>query len=107
MQHHLIEYQGSYRYADRAALERALARARAELAAEEGLEHEEVWVRWFVTSGTTVTVNLRVPAVAEQRFAAANVFLILAHGATEGAVAARRGDTPLDVYASGDDEEPA
>lgn len=95
-----ISFHGSYRYADRAALERALARARAELLEEE-LDDHGLWLRCFVTSGTTLTVNVSIPAVAEQRFAAANMFLILADGAVEGAVEGLRGTRSLDLFEAG------
>ncbi len=103
MQQELIGYQGSYRYESKTALDTAIARARAHLAEEE-LEGEEAWVRYFVSNGTRLTVNLNVPDSPEQRFIAANVFLILADGAVDGAVAARRGETTLDVFAGGEDE---
>ena len=102
MQHERIEFHGSYRYADRAALEDALSRARTDLIEEE--ECDGSWMRAFITSGTVLTVNVSVPATAEQRFAAANVFLILAQGAVEGAVESRHGTRPLDLFASGNED---
>ncbi|MBA3820623.1 MAG: hypothetical protein H0X17_17155 [Deltaproteobacteria bacterium] len=100
MQHDVIHFHGSYRYADRAALERALIQARAEIDDDE-VERERCWMRCFVSQGTTLTVNLSVPVAADHRFLAANVFLILAHGAVDGAVEARHRDRQLDLYASG------
>ncbi len=99
----VIQYHGSYRYADRATLEGALARARATLDDDE-VERANRWLRCFVMNGTNLTVNLSVPADADQRHAAANVFLTLAHGAMEGAVEARHGNRPLDLFAPGDDD---
>jgi len=103
MQHETVRYHGSYRYADRPALERALMRARAELD-DEDLDRDHGWLRCFITHGTQLSVNLELPAIAEHRFAAANVLLILAHGAIEGAVEARQHDRTVDLFASGDDD---
>jgi hypothetical protein len=96
MPHDLIEFHGSYRYADRATLEHALSQARAELREDDELESDSMWMRAFVTKGTILTVNVSVPAAAQHRFAAANVFLILAHGAVEGAVDSRGSMSSLD-----------
>lgn len=98
-----ILYSGSYRYADRSALERALAQARAELD-DEDFDRDHGWLRSFITHGTQLTVNLQTPALAEQRFAAANVLLILAHGAVEGAVEARHEGRVIDLYGSGPED---
>lgn len=103
MQTGQIGFYGSYRYADRDSLEGAVARARAHLQDEE-LEADAL-VRYFVRNGTALTVNVDVTDSSEMRFAAANVFLILAHGAIDGAVESRRGPTTLDVYESGDDSD--
>jgi hypothetical protein len=100
MQTDVIRFNGSYRYADRATLEHALNRARTELADDE-LESDRAWLRCFVMSGTSLIVNLVVQPDSEERFAAANVFLILAHDALEGAVEARHGDSSLDMFPSG------
>jgi hypothetical protein len=99
MQHDVIRYAGRYRYADRETLEHALASARSELA-DEGLDKAGAWLRFFVCCGTSLTVNASVPATAQRRFAAANVFLILAHGSIEGSVKAQRGDRAVDLLAS-------
>jgi hypothetical protein len=89
-----------YQYENSAALEGAIARARAQLVEEE-LDDDSGWIRFFVTRGMLLTVNVTIPAVAEHRFAAANVFLVLAHGAIHGAVEARRGTQTLDTYEAG------
>lgn len=99
----VIQYHGSYRYADRATLEGAIARARAALDDDEA-ERAGRWMRCFVLNGTNLTVNLHVPAEAEQRHAAANVFLTLAHGAVEGAVEARHGSRALDFFPPGEED---
>jgi hypothetical protein len=102
MKHAVIRFHGAYRYATKVALEEAIALARAHVAEEE-LE-DEAWVRYFVSSGAVLTVNVDVPDSAEYRFVAANVFLILAHGAIDGTVEARRGQATIDVFASGTDD---
>jgi len=102
MQQSLVRFHGSYQYVNKLALDDAIARARAHLADEE-LE-EDTWVRYFVSRGAVLTVNVDVVDSPEYRFAAANVFLILAHGAIDGAVVARRGQTTVDVFASGTDD---
>jgi hypothetical protein len=91
----VIQYRGSYRYADRTALEVALARARTELAEDEV---DAGWLRFFVSHGTELTVNISVPSDPELRFAAANVFLTLAAGAVEGAVVACQAGRAVDVF---------
>ena len=103
MQDERVHYRGHYQYADTGTLERALATARAELA-EEDLDELGAWLRFFVCRGTSLTVNVTVPASAEQRFAAANVFLILAHGAIDGSVQAVQGTREVDQFFSGADD---
>jgi hypothetical protein len=102
MQHDTIRFHGSYRYADRDALERAIALARQELDDED--DADRAWLQCFVTNGTNLAVNLTVRSTSFERHAAANVFLILAHTAVEGAVEARMGDHRVDVFASGDED---
>ncbi|MCX5743797.1 MAG: hypothetical protein NT062_14995, partial [Proteobacteria bacterium] len=62
------------------------------------------WIRCFIMHGTSLTVNLALPAIAEARFAAAEVFGSLSRLAIDGSVTARIGDTRVDCYASGDDD---
>jgi hypothetical protein len=100
-----IRYAGTYRFADREILNRALAAARAHLDDDDdlvGLEGD--WMRSFVANGTMLTVNLAVPALAEQRFAAAEIFLVLSLDAIEGNVQATIGGVRVDEFAPGDDE---
>lgn len=80
-----IQYRGRYEYADRLSLERALSSARATLH-EPQLTELATWLRFFVTRGTSLTVNMVVPDSTEHRFVAANLFLVLAHGAMDGHV---------------------
>jgi len=81
MQDDVIQFHGSYRYPDRKALERAITAARTEI----GKARDHTSLRCFVTHETFLTVNLSVNASEEQRLAA-NIFLLLAHGALEGTI---------------------
>jgi hypothetical protein len=94
--HDVVHFHGTYRYANRDNLERAIASARAVLADEDASEIEAAWMRCFVTRGTVLTVNLtsRVDG-----FSAAAVFDVLAQAAVEGAVEARVGDRHIDLFA--------
>ena len=92
-----IQYCGRYEYRDAAGLELALAQAR------ETLDDDEVgevfgWLRFFVCRGTQLTVNVSAPATAEHRFAAANLFLVLAQGAVDGSVEATHNHRAIDRY---------
>ena len=83
MQTDFIRYRGSYRYADRGVLERAMARAHAEL--DDGaLDDDTVHLHFFVARDSTLTVSATVPAGVDHRLAAANIFLILAQDALDG-----------------------
>ncbi len=103
MQAGCVQYRGRYDYADGKALERALAVAKAELD-EEDLAEARVWMRVFVSRGTSLQVNVSVPASAEHRFAAANLFLVLAHGAIDGSVQAVEGGREVDEFPAGADD---
>ena len=98
-----MHFCGTYRYATREGLERALVAARACLDDDVG-DLEDAWMRCFVTRGNVLTVNVSMPFVADQRFAAAAVFDTLAQTAVEGAVEARHGAARVDLFASGGDE---
>jgi hypothetical protein len=97
----VVHFHGTYRYATRENLERAIASARAVLAdddAGEGEgEGEAAWMRCFVTRGTVLTVNLTSRV---DRFSAAAVFDTLAETAIEGAIEARVGSAEVDVFPS-------
>jgi len=94
--HDVVHFHGTYRYATRDHLERAITSARAVLAEDEASEVDAAWMRCFVTRGTVLTVNLtsRVDG-----FSAAAVFDVLARAAVEGAVEARVGDRHIDLFA--------
>ena len=92
-----MRYRGRYEYSDGAALERALISARAVLE-DDDVPDATAWLRFFVCRGRSLTVNLEMPATAELRFAAANVFLALAHGAVDGNVEALEGPQLVDLF---------
>ncbi len=77
-----IQYCGRYLYPATEDLERALVRAKSLLVSDDGAT-DSPRLRVFVET-TTLTVNLCVPSRPEHRFIAANLFLVLAHGATQG-----------------------
>jgi hypothetical protein len=79
-----VEYHGTYRYADSVALERALARAKTELAAVDGAPGTHV--RFFVSSRAELVINASVGGERAHRRAVANALLVLASAAEEGAV---------------------
>lgn len=93
--HDVVHFHGTYRYATRDTLERAIASARAVLEDEDASEVEAAWMRCFVTRGTVLTVNLtsRVDG-----FSAAAVFEVLARAAVEGAVEAKVGNRHIDLF---------
>lgn len=99
MQPSVVSSHGSYRYASKLELDHAIKRARAHLA-DTSLE-DVAWIRFFVSDGSKLTVNVDVADRQEHRFAAANMFLILAHGAVDGAVEPRWRPPAGDVFAYG------
>lgn len=100
MDHDVIRFHGSYRFADRPALELALARVRAELDDDDDNFYEPSrWRRAFITHGARLDVSLAV--ALEYRFAAANVLLALAHAAIDGSVEVKLADRAIDLYAAG------
>jgi hypothetical protein len=100
-----VRFQGSYRYASPAALERAILAARAELDDDEINDPCFGSLRWFVKdSPSSVRVDVLVPAVSEAGFAVSHAFQALARDAVEGVVEARRGARRVDLFASGDDD---
>jgi hypothetical protein len=96
----VVHFHGTYRYATREGLERAVSSAREVIAEEDAAEIDAAWMRCFVTRGTVLTVNLTSRI---DRFSAAAVFDTLARSAIEGAVEARLGDTHVDLFSSGED----
>lgn len=104
MQRDTIQYCGRYEYRDAAALELALGQAREALDDDETGETHG-WLRVFVCRGNRLMVNVSAPASAEHRFAAANLFLVLAQGAVDGSVEAIHHARAIDRYVAGLDHE--
>jgi hypothetical protein len=100
MHHDSIHFQGSYRYASPADLERALASARRWLDEEELYDLDGDWLACFVASGATLRIDTQLPIEAD-RFAAVAVMEELAREALEGIVEARRGELRLDAFPCG------
>ena len=101
----VIRYAGTYRFEDRDVLHRALAAARAQLDDDDELAAlAGGWLRCFVMHGTTLMVNIALPALPEHRFAAASVFTTLSRDAIAGSVKATIGDVGVDEYLSGDED---
>jgi hypothetical protein len=82
MQDVRVELRGTYRYADRAALERALAAARTRLEEPDG-----AWLRWIVGDGTQIHLRSQLPN-PDACFGAARVIALLARDAVAGGVEA-------------------
>lgn len=89
MQQGVVRFAGTYRFHHRDALECALTRAR------EWVNEDQYqialgggWMRCFVMFGTTLTVNLAVPAQAEHRVVADFVFAMLRREAIECSLSA-------------------
>ena len=99
-----IHFRGTYRYASRDALERALAAARTQLDEEEVPEPSLTSLRSFASQGTKLRVDVVLPAAIEVRFAAAAVFEALAERAIEGAVEAVHAGVPVDLFPSGTED---
>ena len=89
-----IHYRGAYRYADRAALDSALAVA---------LRERGGWRSRFAPRGSSLTVLLDLAAGdRDERRAAAGVLQTLAGLAVEGIVVARQREVAVDVFVRGD-----
>lgn len=100
----LIRFHGSYRYDSHAALERALTSAHAQLDDEDVGEAALASMRCLVKQGTSLRIDVLLPAIAEVRFAASDLFQTLARDAVEGAVEASHGDRHVDFFPSGGDD---
>src|SRR5215510_10750813 len=70
MQHELIEFRGTYLYANHEALERALTMARQQIVEDGDLDVE--WLRCFIKHGARLFVRAELPISAD-RFAAAAI----------------------------------
>lgn len=100
----VIRFHGTYRYDSHESLERALALARAQLDDEDAGESALAPLRCFVRHGTSLRIDIVLPAVAEVRFAASDMFQTLAREAIEGAVEASHGAHHVDFFPSGGDD---
>ena len=79
--------------------------AREQLDLEDELPAPGAWLRGLVVDGATLTVALAVPASAELRFAAAELFETLARAAIDGVVEGTLDGRPVDYYPSGADDD--
>lgn len=97
----IVRYAGTYRFADRNALERALSQARTRIDEDDDLAAlEGGWIRCFVMSDDLLTINLALPALAEHQFVATEVFATLSRDAVEGSVRATVDDVAVCVFHS-------
>lgn len=107
MQSEELRYHGTYRYPNRATLDRAIAAARHRLDDDDDdddVPHEaRASMRCFVYDGVVLSIDVWLPATSDHRFAAAAVFDVLAQTAVEGAVEAWHGAVAIDVYTPEDD----
>jgi len=88
----MIRYRGAYRFADRAALEHAVATALA--------NHTDLQPQ-FSLVGSSLCVVLDLPARSDRRHAAAQAMQTLANHAIEGIVVARHREHAVDVFVCG------
>ena len=98
-----LRFHGSYRYASRQVLARALAGAQARLDEEELHDLGPSWLRSFLAAGATLQIDATLPAGGD-RFAAAAVVQALALDALDGLVEARRGGLRVDAFPPGGDD---
>ncbi len=99
MKHRTIELRGTYRYANRGELDRALAEARRCIDDDEQADLEPDWTRTFVRHGATLSVDTVLP-IAADRFLASAVLEALASAALEGIVEARCDGRCIDWFPS-------
>ena len=83
----MIQYRGAYRFADRVALDNAVASA---------LETHTEWRPQFSAIGNSLRIVLDLPS--RQSLAAAQVMQRLACSAVEGIVVARHRELAIDVF---------
>jgi hypothetical protein len=94
-----IHYAGSFRFPDRSLLEAALVRARAKIDEEADLAAlKGGWMRCFVMTDATLTVNIILPAQPKHRIAAAEIFDVLSRDAVDGTVTATIDEAPVEMY---------
>lgn len=101
----LIRFHGTYRYRTADELDAAVLAATSELAQHEDLSEASLRsLCALVRRGSVLSVDVSVPAGPDVRFAATNLFEVLAHRAVEGAVDAEIGVRRVDWFPSGDDD---
>lgn len=94
MQQSVLRYAGTYRFHHRSDLEHAIHRARQCINEDQDLAAlGGGWLRCFVMFGTTLTVNVAVPAEPEHRAAADSVFAALGAYAVECALSTTISDS--------------
>ncbi len=98
----LIRFHGTYRYDSLETLERAMALAREQL--DDDDVSEPALDRCVVKQGMSLRVDVVLPAIAEIRFAASDMFQTLARDAIEGSVEATHGARHVDFFPSGGDD---
>ena len=98
----LIRFHGMYRYDSLESLERALLSAREQL--DDDDVSEPALDRCVVKHGMSLRVDVALPAIAEVRFAASDMFQTLARDAIEGSVEATHGSRHVDFFPSGGDD---
>lgn len=96
-----LEFHGSFRYASRDALDRALCEARDHLDDDELGEIDRRWMQFLSRRGMTVHVAAIVPDTID-RYLAAVVLGALARGSAEGKVELIRGNKLLDTFTAED-----
>lgn len=74
----LIRSYGTYRYDSPASLERAISSAQAQLQDEDAGNPAIGSLRDVVKHGTSLRIDIMLPAIAEVRFAASDMFQTLA-----------------------------
>ena len=104
-----LRYYGSYRYDSPSVLDRAVIAAWTRFDEEE-LSHPSIHpsvasMGRFVKTGSQLHVDLTLPTSADVRFAAAEMFDVLAKDAIAGIVEARHGSDHVDYFPSGDDDD--
>jgi len=104
MQPQFIRFHGTYRYDSHETLERAMSLARAQLDDDDVADPALVSLQCMVRQGMSLRVDVSLPAIAEIRFAASDMFQTLARDAVEGAVEATHGSRHVDFFPSGGDD---
>jgi len=100
----MVELHGSYRYATPEALERAVMTAMLHLDDDDDHRLAGDWLRALSRRGTRLEVRATLTAESDP-FLASSILAVLSDHAVEGSVDVRRGETVLDSFGPGDDDE--